>query len=350
MAVTVLTIQNGVPHLARHETFHVDPQSVEVEMLNVLMAPSDMMALKRIKSPPNGRILGNMGVGKITRMPLENPEAASRTGLRVGQTVLVGPTAPCGVCSACAREHWEECAQPQIFGVSRDGVCASRTQVPIGALTRVESDPQADVHAFLAAPWVAKGVWLATQPFANRDNIIGAIGPSCLTQLFKDIMEDFSNAEVERVQPQGFLSAGQMGAGRFDVLIDDSEAADPETVMALLRPTGLWVRGENVARTLALTPTSLSVRESDLKSSSLYVATEWIAQNLFHFSNIGAGFPFTPEGLMELTHSESLRQRLGFLFFEMRPEAIAIKDDLPKRAAEGFGAIPLTLDPVAARV
>lgn len=327
MTSQFLQIKNAEPHFVLHEGSDAlahAPNHVRVEVINVLLSSTELNILNQTKTVPEGLILGGVGIARVkdissAELPAHNKNITTDT------VVVVGSKSPCQTCVACERERWDECKDPQTLGLHINGVAGSDVWVHVHTLTAMEVEPDVEsVRQFLLHEIVSNGVWLATQDFITRDSTVGVVGRPFIAQILKNVVEDLSSVEIIPIQ-QGFSA----GSGRFDVIIDcDGETLPPEEVAKLIRPGGVVIHSYTPARVSALerSSTAFPLRQIEMLNGPSFLAVEWISQNPQHFKEMGAAFAFSPTGLNALLKNEGLRETHGFLYFELRPEWIALSN------------------------
>lgn len=322
-----LRIVNGRPKFTAGLTQKSEygrPFYVKTNILRVLLANTELNVLNGFRSAPEGRVLGNVAVGQIADCSTNTRMFAQMPHIQAGMYVFISSHSPCFVCSNCQIQHWDECKNSQLLGVQTDGTATTDAYIPVMCLTPLPyvapKDDRFNFQQFLMTEMVAKFIWLATQDFVRRDIKMGAAGRSFPIEMLSTIASDFSDVTVDKIHHVELGFGYSSASARYDVLIDyDGDTLTAENVVTLLKPGGVLVSPVNAARLNALEKmlNRISFKMLDFEQSSPFLAIEWIVQNAPMFQEKGASVPFNEQGLLEIKHHEVLREKSGFIYFDM---------------------------------
>jgi 2-desacetyl-2-hydroxyethyl bacteriochlorophyllide A dehydrogenase len=222
----------------------------------------------------------------------------AHSGVYLGKRVVVRPSVTCGVCAACAVDHFDACERRVGLGMTRDGAFAPWVSVPARNCVPVP----AGVSDELAA--LAEPLSISMQALRVAGSVAGlrvlVMGPGTIGQGIAVLAR---RAGAAQVVVSGFDDAARFDALRrmgFDQLADvaqgslaeltapftDGQNFDvvfeatgvPETItdaLALLRRNGLVVVTGIHGRPLAVDLTALVRKQQQLRGSFRPPESDW---------------------------------------------------------------------------
>lgn len=207
---------------------------IEVEACGV--CGSDRQVVGGEPAPAGSRfpaILGHEIAGTIAALgpPFESsnpgPMAGSATDWRVGDSVIVSPFIPCGVCQYCLHGSENLCSRQELIGYHRPGGYAQRVSVPTSVLrarpTGVSTAGAALLVDALATPFHAL---TAVGSLARTDRLVvlGTGGTGLAALLIAKAIGVTRTAAITR-RAEAATSAEAVGADTVWVRSDDRRVA-----------------------------------------------------------------------------------------------------------------------------
>ncbi len=187
--------------------------------------------------PPEGRIIGHEGVGRISAI------GDGVEGFAVGDVVSLESIVACGCCSTCRKGQPNQCEHSQLLGMEIDGVFANRADVPARLALKIPNAANDErllkIGACLEPASVALLACKNAQIKAGDHVVIFGGGPIGIftAMLSKMIFGAASVTVVEPIEfrrqnaqrwcdsvcsPEEFLQDGS----HFDVVVEASGALD----------------------------------------------------------------------------------------------------------------------------
>lgn len=290
---------------------------VRVSMVLGGLCRTDIAAMTKKRKVPEGLVLGHEGAGVVEYIPPSLEEECALRQVFVGTRVAIWPFVPCGQCVHGCQRHLEQCLQPQVLGLHRDGLFASHVDVPLNVLF----PSQLPWKALAYAEPLAAALAVLNVPDVLRAPDVAVLGQGRIAQVCAWVLN-------QTREKQGFskvilASQEEELPLNLDAVVETTPNAHLiDQAVRRLRFGGLLVVKSRPPSPVLWPHEAITLKALHVQGAPYARFTQalsWLEQHT-HEGEAWWGdvFPLTPEGVQEALIAEQKHQeRAGKLFFDL---------------------------------